>query len=61
MSGDHPGLPILFISGYTDLSIVDRGELGSGVEFLPKPFTSSALGHAVRKALGAERVVLSDT
>jgi two-component system, cell cycle sensor histidine kinase and response regulator CckA len=38
-----PGLPILFMSGYTDDDIVRRGLLEAGQPFLQKPFTPDAL------------------
>jgi signal transduction histidine kinase/CheY-like chemotaxis protein len=57
LTARHPSLRTLFISGYTEDSIVHRGELDQGVAFLGKPFTPDALGHAVREVLGAQRVV----
>jgi PAS domain S-box-containing protein len=38
-----PGLPVLFISGYTDDEIVRRGLLKEDQPFLQKPFTPEAL------------------
>jgi PAS domain S-box-containing protein len=46
-----PGLPILFMSGYTDDDIVRRGLLDSGQPFLQKPFTPDALIRRVAELL----------
>ncbi len=46
-----PGLPALFVSGYTQDAIAQRGVLDSGVEFLPKPFTPATLVARVRATL----------
>jgi PAS domain S-box-containing protein len=47
----HPGLRVLYVSGYTQDAIAQRGVLESGVEFLPKPFTASSLLERVRAVL----------
>jgi PAS domain S-box-containing protein len=47
----RPGIPTLFISGYTDDEIVRRGLLEPDAAFLPKPFTTEALVRAVRDRL----------
>ena len=46
-----PDLKILFSSGYTDNAISHHGVLQPGVEFIPKPYTPSALAHRVRALL----------
>ena len=46
-----PGLPILFISGYTGDDVVERGLLAAGAPFLSKPFAPEALAAAVRRLL----------
>jgi signal transduction histidine kinase len=47
----NPDLKILFSSGYTDDAISHHGVLQPGIEFLPKPYTPSALARRVRALL----------
>jgi two-component system cell cycle sensor histidine kinase/response regulator CckA len=47
----RPGLPVLFMSGYTDDEIVRRGLLQVGQPFLQKPFTPETLGREVAELL----------
>ncbi len=49
--GLRPGLKVLFISGYTDDSIIRHGLGESGPPLLLKPFAPSALVRAVRDVL----------
>jgi len=47
----RPGLRMLFLSGYTEGVVVDKGLLGDGANFLQKPFTTDALEAKVREVL----------
>jgi PAS domain S-box-containing protein len=49
--GLHPGLPIIYMSGYTRDAIVRAGRVDEGVNFLAKPFTSEALTSKIREVL----------
>ncbi len=47
----HPGLKVLYMSGYTPDAIARHGVLDSGVAFLQKPFSADSLAHKVRDTL----------
>jgi len=47
----RPSVKVLFMSGYTDDVIGDRGMLGPGVLFLQKPFTPQALIEKIHDVL----------
>ena len=55
LKATYPDLKILFTSGYTDDAISHHGVLEPGVEFLPKPYTLSALARKVRQLLDEEK------
>jgi PAS domain S-box-containing protein len=46
-----PGLPVLYMSGYTDDTILRHGVETATVNFLRKPFTPQVLVHAVKRTL----------
>jgi CheY-like chemotaxis protein len=47
----RPGIRILFMSGYTDDTILHHGILEMGVAFIQKPLTPDALTRKVRQVL----------
>jgi two-component system cell cycle sensor histidine kinase/response regulator CckA len=47
----HPGLPVLFMSGYTDDIVMRHGVSERRLAFVEKPFTRHTLLEAVRNAL----------
>jgi two-component system cell cycle sensor histidine kinase/response regulator CckA len=51
----HPGMKVLFISGYTEDSIVQHGVLAEGISFLQKPFQPRVLAAKVREILDTGR------
>jgi DNA-binding response OmpR family regulator len=47
----RPGIKVLFVSGYSEDVITHHGELRSGTNFLPKPYTRETLSRKVREVL----------
>ena len=47
----YPGLPVLFMSGYTGEDVRSRGLLEGSAPFVQKPFTADALARRVRTML----------
>jgi two-component system, cell cycle sensor histidine kinase and response regulator CckA len=46
-----PALRVLYMSGYTDQSAVQKAGIGRGLPFVQKPFTADELVRQVRRAL----------
>jgi len=59
LSNERPGLPMLFMSGFTDEEVIRRGLLAAGRPFLQKPFAPGELAREVRRVLDAANGVIS--
>jgi PAS domain S-box-containing protein len=47
----HPGLKVLYTTGYTENAVVHHGKLDAGVELLSKPYRRADLARHIRKVL----------
>jgi signal transduction histidine kinase/DNA-binding response OmpR family regulator len=55
----RPALRVIYMSGYTEDSIVRHGVLNPGVAFLHKPFTSHTLGRKLSEVLDSPQTIAS--
>ncbi len=55
----RPDIPILYMSGYPGLEVVERGLIAQDAPFIEKPFTASGLASAVRGLLNQDRAAPS--
>ena len=51
----HPGIKVLYMSGYTDDVVVRHGLINDGTVFLAKPFSAAQLTRKVRELLDSKR------
>jgi signal transduction histidine kinase/CheY-like chemotaxis protein len=56
----RPGVKTLFMSGYTENSIVHQGRLDEGVQLISKPFTREQLARRVAEAIGTSMVTTTE-
>ncbi|MEX6724463.1 PAS domain S-box protein [Parapedomonas caeni] len=47
----HPGLKVLYMSGYTENAIIENGRIADGVHLLQKPFRKRDLAARIRETL----------
>jgi two-component system cell cycle sensor histidine kinase/response regulator CckA len=56
----RPGTPVLYASGYNEEMIADRGVLGPGVGYLPKPYTRAEILQRLRDLLKSRATLDGD-
>jgi signal transduction histidine kinase/CheY-like chemotaxis protein len=53
----HPGIQVLFTSGYSENTVIQDGRLKQGVALLNKPYSDEELARAIRAALNGSKQV----
>lgn len=55
MGAIRPDVPVLYMSGYPGLEVVERGLIAHDAPFIEKPFTAEGLARAVRDLITRDR------
>lgn len=55
LCAERPGLPVIFMSGYTDDQLAHHGVLDDDVVLIEKPFTAKTLSQTLRRVLDDAR------
>ena len=50
----RPVMKVLYMSGYTDEAIVERGILDAGIHFIPKPFSPASMAQKILEVLNSD-------
>jgi signal transduction histidine kinase len=58
---ERPGLAVLFITGYAETIVLDRGELPPGMQVMTKPFAMEDLARQIRTMLSQETMAAPQT
>ena len=59
IAGDRIDMPIIFITGYSDVPMTVKAMKAGAVEFLTKPFSNDVLLHAIRNAIMRSELALN--
>ena len=60
LQASHRGLRVIFMSGYAEHLVVQRGVLEEGIAFIPKPFDPLNLARTVREVLDVQSARLGE-
>jgi nitrogen-specific signal transduction histidine kinase/CheY-like chemotaxis protein len=53
----YPDLRVIYMSGYAEHAVVQRGVIDEGIAFIPKPFDPLVLAKTVREVLDGQKIV----
>jgi two-component system, cell cycle sensor histidine kinase and response regulator CckA len=51
LAPQNPGMAVIYMSGYPDEALIEKGTLDSAIAYLQKPFSATALMRKIREVL----------